>query len=63
MSFERGKKEELSEGISFLNQLLISIEQSELKLEQAYKRNKPEQVKAIKEFILKMQKRLSEELI
>jgi hypothetical protein len=63
MSFERGKKEEPVEGISFLNQLLISIEQSELKLEQAYKRNKPEQVKAIKEFILKMQKRLSEELI
>jgi hypothetical protein len=62
MDFERKKGEESSEGISFLNQLIISLEESELKLEQAYKKNKPEQVKAIKEFILKLQKKLSEEM-
>jgi hypothetical protein len=62
MDFERKKGGESFEGISFLNQLIISLEEAELKLEQAYKRNKPEQVKAIKEFILKIQKKLSEEI-
>jgi len=62
MNFEREKKGEASEGISFLNQLLISLEESESKLEQAYKKNKPEQVKAIKEFILKLQIKITGEL-
>jgi hypothetical protein len=58
-----GKKEGESRGsISFINQLVITLEESELKLEQAYKKDKPEQVKAIKEFILKLQSKLSEEL-
>lgn len=62
MSFEGEKKGEASEGISFLNQLLISLEESESKLEQAYKKDKPEQLKAIKEFILKLQIKITGEL-
>jgi hypothetical protein len=62
MNSEGKRDKESSEGLSFLNQLIISLEESELKLEQAYKRDKPEQVKAIKEFILKIQKKLSEEM-
>lgn len=63
MDVERKKEGESHEGISFLNQLVMSLEESELKLEQAYKKNKPEQLKAIKEFILKLQKKLAEEIV
>jgi predicted KAP-like P-loop ATPase len=63
MSLERKKGSESLEGVSFLNQLIISLEEAELKLEQAYKKEKHEQVKAIKEFILKIQKKLEEAMI
>lgn len=56
------KGEESSGGISFINQLIMTLEESEKKLEEAYKKNKPEQVSAIKEFILKIQKKIAEEL-
>lgn len=62
MDIKRKKAGELSEGISFLHQLIMSLEEAELKLEQAYKKNKPEQVKVIKEFILKIQKKIAEEI-
>jgi hypothetical protein len=56
------KGDNLSEGLSFLNQMIVSLEESVLKLEQAYKKDKYEQLNAIKEFILKLQKRMSDEL-
>jgi hypothetical protein len=62
MATEEKKSSESSEGISFLNQLIMTLDGAELKLEQAYKKNNPEQVKAIKEFILKIQKKISEEM-
>jgi hypothetical protein len=62
MDVEGKRGEKTYEGISFLNQLVISLEESGLKLEQSYKREKPEQLKAIKEFIIKIQKKIAEEL-
>ncbi|MEK6833694.1 MAG: hypothetical protein AABY32_06635 [Nanoarchaeota archaeon] len=62
MDIEEKKRGESSEGISFLNQLIITLEGAESKLEQAYKKDNPEQLKAIKEFILKIQKKISEEI-
>jgi len=62
MDIGETKRGESSEGIPFLNQLIMTLEGAELKLEQAYKKNNPEQVKAIKEFILKIQKKISEEM-
>lgn len=56
-----GKKEGDSESFAFLNKLIIVLEEAELKLEQAYKKNNPEQLKAIKEYILKIQKKIDEE--
>jgi len=49
-------------GFSFLSQLITTLEGAETKLEQAYKKNRPEQVNAIKEFILKIQRKIAEEL-
>ncbi len=62
MDIRKRKRGESSEGLSFLNQLIMTLEEAELKLEQAYKKNNPEQVKAVKEFILKIQKKISEEI-
>lgn len=49
-------------GVSLLNQLTGSLQEAENKLEQAYDKNNYEQVKAIKEFILKLQIKIAEEL-
>lgn len=62
MDVGREKKRDFTEGISSINQLVMTLEEAELKLEQAYKKNNPEQLKSIKEFILKIQKKISEEL-
>lgn len=62
MDAYRKNRGELPENISSLNQLIMTLEEAELKLEQSYKRNKPEQLNAIKDFILKIQKKISEEL-
>ena len=51
-----------AEGLSFLSQLITTLEGAELKLEEAYKKERPEQVKALKEFILKVQGKIAEEL-
>ena len=48
------------EDISLLKQLVMSLDQAEKKLEEAHRKKKPEQFKAIKEFILKLQKKISE---
>ncbi len=62
MNNKEVKSGDPSESISFLNQLVRTLEEAELKLEQAYKKNNPEQVKAIKQFILKIQVRIDEVL-
>jgi hypothetical protein len=62
MAIEAKKGSGSAGGISILNQLTASLEEAETKLEQAYERNSYEQVKAIKEFILKLQKQIAEEL-
>lgn len=47
---------------NFLNQLVISLEQAEIKLEQAFKRKKPEQFNATKKFILNLNRKILEEI-
>ena len=61
MGDEAKKEGDQSGSFSFLNKLIIALEQGELKLEEAYKKNNPEQVKAIKEYLLKIQKKIEEE--
>ena len=56
---KRGKSSEES---SFLSQLILTLEQAELKLEEAYEKKNPTQFKYMKEFILKIQKKIGEEL-
>jgi hypothetical protein len=46
--------------ISLLNQLIVSLEQAEERLEVAYKKEKHEQFREIRDFMLKMQKRISD---
>jgi hypothetical protein len=46
--------------IAFLNQLIGSLEQAEEKMEKAYARENHEQFKIMRDFILKVQKRISE---
>jgi hypothetical protein len=62
MDIETKKGDDSSVGISLLNQLTMTLQEGTLKLEEAYKKNNPEQVKAIKEFILKIQKKIDEEI-
>jgi len=61
MGVEEKKEGDQSGSFAFLNKLIITLEEGELKLEEAYKRNNPEQVKAIKEYLLKLQKKIEEE--
>lgn len=56
------KKEDEEKDASFLNQLVVSMEEAEKKLEVAYKKKNPEQFKSIKEFILKLNKKIDEAL-
>jgi hypothetical protein len=49
-------------GISFLRQLIMTLEEAERKLEEAYVKRSPIQFKNMKDFILKVQNRISEEL-
>lgn len=61
MNNEQKKEGDPSGSFVFLNKLIVLLEEAELKLEQAYKKNNPEQLKAIKEYILKIQKKIDEE--
>ena len=56
------KERESSESISFLRQLIMTLEESELKLEEAHAKKSPIQFKDMKDFTLKIQNRISEEL-
>jgi hypothetical protein len=62
MNIEAKKGSDSAGGISILNQLTMTLQEAALKLEQAFKKNNPEQVKVLKEFILKVQRRIAEEL-
>lgn len=59
---EEKKVGDSSGSISSLNQLITTLEEAELRLEQAYKKNNPEQVKTLKEFIIKVKNRIDEEI-
>ena len=48
------------EDLKFIDQMMISLEQAELKLEQAYKRKKPNQFDAVKKFILNLNKKIND---
>ena len=62
MNIERKKEVDSSGGVSVLNQLTMTLQEAELKLEESYKKNNSEQVKVLKEFIIKVQKKIAEEL-
>lgn len=61
MGGEEKKEGDQSGSFSFLNKLIAAFEDGVLKLEEANKRNNPEQVKAIKEYLMKLQKKIEEE--
>jgi hypothetical protein len=63
MGNEVKKEGDQSGSFVFLNNLIITFEEGELKLEEAYKKNNPEQVKVMKEYLLKLQKKIEEETI
>jgi hypothetical protein len=63
MSGEQKKEGDQSGSFVFLNRLILTLEEGELKLEEAYQKNNSEQVKAIKEYLLKLQKKIEEETI
>jgi hypothetical protein len=48
--------------VNFLNQIVMTLEQAEIKMEQSFRRKKNEQFNAAKQFILKLNKKISEEL-
>lgn len=55
------KKGDQSGSFVFLNKVIITFEEGVKKLEEAYKRNNPEQVKALKEYLLKLHQKIEEE--
>ena len=58
-----GKKGgDFSSGFSLLNQLALTLQEAGLKLEEAFKKGNPEQVKSMKDFILRIQKKMAEEI-
>ena len=56
------ERKKLSETISFLHQLILTLEEAEIKLEEAYKKENPLHFNNMKEFILKVQNKISEEV-
>ncbi|HPD82115.1 MAG TPA: hypothetical protein PK357_03385 [Candidatus Pacearchaeota archaeon] len=62
MEKEMKNETESKESISFLRQLIMTLEESELKLEEAYAKKSPIQFKNMKDFTLKIQNKISEEL-
>jgi hypothetical protein len=51
------------EVVSFLKQMVATLKQAEAKLEEAYKKNDSEGLTVYKNFILEIQKKISESLI
>jgi hypothetical protein len=62
MEKEMKEGTESSGSISFLRQLIMTLEESELKLEEAHAKKSPIQFKNMKDFTLKIQNKISEEL-
>jgi hypothetical protein len=62
MNNQEKKAGDPSGSFQLLNQLIITLEEAELKLEDAYKRNNPVQMNAIKQFMLKIQRQIAEEI-
>lgn len=56
------KREDSPNSTGFLNQLVATLEDASVKLEQAYKKDNAEQVSAIKQFILRIQNKIDEEI-
>lgn len=56
------ERTESIESISFLRQLIMTLEEAELKLEEAHAKKSPIQFKNMKDFTLKIQDKISEEL-
>jgi len=52
------KKGAVDKDFDYLNQLILSLEQAEKKLEEAYHKKKPEQFNAIKQFMLKLNSKI-----
>jgi hypothetical protein len=62
MGKEMKERTESIESISFLRQLIMTLEEAELKLEEAHAKKSPIQFKNMKDFTLKIQDKISEEL-
>ena len=60
-NIKEGRKSD--ENISLLHQLIITLEEAELKLEEAYRKKRQMQFNNMKDFILKIQSKISEEAI
>lgn len=55
------KEGDQSGSFVFLNRLIIALEEGEVKLEEAYAKKNNEQVKSLKEYIIKIQQKIEEE--
>jgi hypothetical protein len=62
MMANQEKKAGDTTGSSLLNQLITSMEEAEIKLEDAYKKNDADQVNSAKTLILQIQKKIAEGL-
>ncbi len=61
MEYPIKKSDRISnQDLDSLNQIVLSLEQAEEKLEYSYNKKKPEQFNAIKQFILKLNKKITE---
>ncbi len=56
------KEGNFEEEIPFLHQLIITLGEAELKLEEAYQKGNAAQFRNMKEFILKISNKISEEM-
>lgn len=56
------KKGDQFGSFELLNRLIVVLEEGVNKLEEAYKKNNYEQVKAIKEYLMNIHKKIEEEL-
>jgi len=60
---EKEEKNFNQEDVKFLNQLINSLEESELKLEEAYDKKDYEAFNRIKKMMLQIQKKISEIIV
>ncbi|MCX6750120.1 MAG: hypothetical protein NTZ83_01565 [Candidatus Pacearchaeota archaeon] len=62
MANQEKKAGDTSGSFLLLNQLITGLEEAELKLEEAYRKENPEGINMAKELILKIQKQIAEEV-